>query len=395
MSEVADMTLTGAGNNTGPAYGGGLSLNMPTTVRRVAIVGNEDGGDEYNEQVYPAWGGGIRAGAPVTIEDSLIAGNEATVQKTGTMASGAGIYIGAPNSVIRNTTITGNLAVGADRPAQGGGLAVGGGGAVTVENATIAGNSAFGGTGSGGSNISVAPGGSITIRSSIVAKGQPTALGNCDSVPISLGGNVEDKATCFGVPDRPNTDPLLGPLSNNGGPTDTLPLLTGSPAIDFGGACVLTADQRGLPRPGGSACDSGAFETQLAAPAAKCSIGISGTIAKLEATVTCDVSATVTIGGTATIGPKPKKAKAATASKKKKKRPKPVTLIPTPGSTTLPGTPFRLTLTLPKKVRKAVKAGKRVSLDLILTARTADGATSTATAKVKKVKKPPRKKKRR
>jgi hypothetical protein len=70
----------------------------------------------------------------------------------------------------------------------------------------------------------------------------------------------------------PLLDPVLGPLANNGGTTQTHALLPGSPAIDAGssGGCrdnvgaQLATDQRGFPRPalGGSAlrCDIGAFE---------------------------------------------------------------------------------------------------------------------------------------
>ncbi len=71
--------------------------------------------------------------------------------------------------------------------------------------------------------------------------------------------------------DFPNTDPLLGPLADNGGPTPTQALLPGSPAIDgipladcvdaFGDP--ITTDQRGVPRPQGAACDIGAYESEL------------------------------------------------------------------------------------------------------------------------------------
>ena len=56
-------------------------------------------------------------------------------------------------------------------------------------------------------------------------------------------------------------DPMLGLLANNGGPTLTHALLSGSPAIDAGhnGYCTTT-DQRGVSRPQGAACDIGAFE---------------------------------------------------------------------------------------------------------------------------------------
>src|SRR5262249_25067509 len=71
-----------------------------------------------------------------------------------------------------------------------------------------------------------------------------------------------------GFPAVLSADPLLGPLQNNGGPTPTMALLSGSPAIDAGdnGSALdlfgspLTTDQRGLPRIHGTAVDLGAFE---------------------------------------------------------------------------------------------------------------------------------------
>ena len=64
------------------------------------------------------------------------------------------------------------------------------------------------------------------------------------------------------VGDMDNTDPLLGPLADNGGPTLTCGLLPGSPAINTGDpACPPPdTDQRGFPRPEGIRCDIGAFE---------------------------------------------------------------------------------------------------------------------------------------
>jgi hypothetical protein len=61
--------------------------------------------------------------------------------------------------------------------------------------------------------------------------------------------------------DMINTEPLLGPLQNNGGPTMTSALLSNSPAINTAdnAACPPT-DQRGVPRPQGPACDIGAYE---------------------------------------------------------------------------------------------------------------------------------------
>jgi len=91
----------------------------------------------------------------------------------------------------------------------------------------------------------------------------------------SKGYNLSSDGTCnfSGPGDLNNTDPVLGPLQNNGGPTQTQALLPGSPAIDAGNpnGCtdgngnLLKTDQRGAPRhdkedTGG--CDMGAFERQ-------------------------------------------------------------------------------------------------------------------------------------
>jgi len=65
-----------------------------------------------------------------------------------------------------------------------------------------------------------------------------------------------------------NTEPKLGPLADNGGPTLTMALLPGSPAIDAGDTSLAPAtDQRGFPRPAGLAADIGAFEYGSVMPA--------------------------------------------------------------------------------------------------------------------------------
>ena len=63
-------------------------------------------------------------------------------------------------------------------------------------------------------------------------------------------------------------DPKLGPLANNGGPSLTMALLPGSPAIDARDTSLAPdTDQRGFPRPAGLAADIGAFEYGSAMPA--------------------------------------------------------------------------------------------------------------------------------
>ena len=86
---------------------------------------------------------------------------------------------------------------------------------------------------------------------------------NCTGRITDAGHNLSSDASClFGAPSSRNSvDPGLGALSDNGGPTLTIPLLPGSPAIDAGDpvAAPLT-DQRGFPRPAGAGPDIGAFE---------------------------------------------------------------------------------------------------------------------------------------
>jgi hypothetical protein len=126
------------------------------------------------------------------------------------------------------------------------------------------------------SNIATGPGGGIyvgstvdaTILSSIVAG---NAAEDCSGPITSLGYNIASDGSCelTGPGDMDNTDPLLGPLADNGGPTWThLPLL-GSPAVDNGdNATCPTTDQRGYPRPkdgdgdGEAVCDIGSVEVQ-------------------------------------------------------------------------------------------------------------------------------------
>jgi len=104
--------------------------------------------------------------------------------------------------------------------------------------------------------------------------------GDCwnDSGAISSQGyNLDSDGSCHltAATDLPGTDPLLGPLQNNGGPTLTHALLPGSPALDAipwganGCGTSLISDQRwqARPQPAGGACDIGAYEVAVAGQA--------------------------------------------------------------------------------------------------------------------------------
>jgi hypothetical protein len=170
---------------------------------------------------------------------------------------------------IADTTFTGNSAIasgGISEPENGGG-AIFNSGVLTLSNDTFAGNSVGGSF--HGSNINDS--GKVVYRNTIVANG--TGDANCfyasSSVATDGGYNLDSGTSCgFSSANHSltNTDPKLGALADNGGPTQTMALGVGSPAIDAANNSVCAAapvsgiDQRGVARPQGPACDIGAFE---------------------------------------------------------------------------------------------------------------------------------------
>ncbi len=249
---VSGVTITN-GNAPGLA-GGGILVSSGTslTVANSTIASNT--GD---------LGGGFSSSGALTIENSTISGNNALV--------GAGIRMTSGTVTITNTTISGNNAsVGFG----GGGMLVDAFGAVTVtfSNSTITGNSA---TNGGGIRIlSEGPPPEIDLSNTILAGNTTTGSGpDCLGTITSQGHNlIQNTASCTIAGDTTGNitgqDPLLGSLADNGGPTQTHALRTGSPALGAGSpdqpgsggkACEAT-DQRGIARPQGVRCDIGAFE---------------------------------------------------------------------------------------------------------------------------------------
>ena len=168
--------------------------------------------------------------------------------------------------MINNSTIAANHVYAVrDYPADAGAIA--NVGTLKISNSTISFNTAKNGVGGIGGQ-----GGSATLKNSIVADNQG---GNCTQNVASLGYNLSSDASCHfnQVGDQINIEPMLGPLQDNGGPTQTMALPLGSPAIDAGNpsGCtdgfghLLTTDQRGMPRPDlgdSGGCDIGAYESQ-------------------------------------------------------------------------------------------------------------------------------------
>jgi hypothetical protein len=169
-----------------------------------------------------------------------------------------------------NSTVVGNTEFNPEGSFSGGGI--GNGGALSLINSTVVSNSAND-TGGGIFNV----GTSFTIKSTLIAGNN--SAGDCDfsaGTVTSLGYNVSDDGTCSSfltaTGDENNVIPGAGldpnGLHNNGGPTQTIALLPGSPALDHIPVADCTdtndkpvkTDQRGIKRPQGSACDTGAFE---------------------------------------------------------------------------------------------------------------------------------------
>jgi len=152
---------------------------------------------------------------------------------------------------------------------------VGSGGTMNLVNDTIASNTA-----DNTNEFFNFTGGAVTIQNTILGADpisgiNPDAGNDVAGTFISVGGNLVTDATgstgFTGPMDQAGStspiDPMLGPLANNGGPTETMALLPGSPAIDGGlknGATPLT-DQRGVPRDADNAgtVDIGAFEVPI------------------------------------------------------------------------------------------------------------------------------------
>ncbi|MFE9773598.1 choice-of-anchor Q domain-containing protein [Streptomyces sp. NPDC005931] len=269
---LSDLTITGGDAKqrevpvTDPG-GGGIANSKDMTLRRVTVTGNTAG-----------YGGGI-----FNIPDSHLTLIDSTVSRN-TAGEAGGIRFDDTGTVVNSTIADNRVTDRWERPGSlsgyGGGIDIRGTGLVDIRHSTITGNTAT--DGGGGINIAPAyldslprpipdivnlPLGHLTLRDTIIAGntvGQ--APGDCKKAFATIesrGNNLDSGNSCSltAEGDLPRRDPHLAPLGDHGGPTDTVPLLAGSPALDAARDCP-SADQRGVPRPQGPACDIGAFEHQ-------------------------------------------------------------------------------------------------------------------------------------
>lgn len=314
-STIEGLTITGGSSSND---GGGInSESSQLTVRDSVVTANSSGSDgggidsddggnsltlirtEVSNNTSASEGGGIRldnSDTTLSITDSTVTGNTADTE-------GGGIHIDNTATVtITGSTISGNTtlhtrSIPCDQ--GGGGISQDSGGvdsSLTITNSTISGNSAPNSCGGGIfvlhsmelRNVTIvdnsAPSGGggnvyrrddnepLEVSNSIVANaasGGDCATSGATPVFNTGGGNIDSDDSCgFSAgTDQPGVNPLLGPLSANGGTTLTHMPQSGSPAIDGGvNASCEDSDQRGVSRPldgtgnGTATCDAGAVE---------------------------------------------------------------------------------------------------------------------------------------
>ena len=229
-----DVTLSGLSINNGSAFsdfGGGIYNDHATlTLSSCTISANSadqgTGGGIYND-----------GSATMTITNTTLSGNSDNGYNLG------GGILNFGTLTITNSTLSGNSAD------SGGGIYNWGRATLTISNSTFSGNSCGTEFFSHGGGI-YNEGGTVKIGNTIFKAG---SLGeniyNVDELgsATSLGYNLSSDSgggylTATG--DKINTDPMLGPLQNNGGPTLTHLPARRSPAIDAGDP-ALDMDQRG------------------------------------------------------------------------------------------------------------------------------------------------------
>jgi predicted outer membrane repeat protein len=259
-----------------------------------------------------ARGGAIYANAVLTIDRSTFVGNAAS-SSNGQTTDGGAVWNTGLSATIANTTFKDNSAISSTTPfsytgyGTGGAFAFQGVGGTLVDD-TIDGNSAsFNGGAIGGAAHLLAYGTIFWANVRYDTSGAPQD-GDCDAGLANWASttsyNIEQLYGSCSMHAAEMVDPMLGPLADNGGPTETQAITPGSraygavPAAVCRSAPFLQTDQRGLPRPGnGKAnCDSGAYEHQAATTTTALASSESPSTAGGQVTFTATVSPTPDAG---------------------------------------------------------------------------------------------------
>lgn len=286
LSEFSNNTsstvVPGMGDITG---GGGLRADGSKTAATAMISATRfNGNTSQKGQGGALWVSALPPDALPIVATSTLDG----LQVSGNTAdlAGGGIFGGQVNVTLRNSSVTGNnaqqagggiafqnagsldlvnltLAGNASALASGGGLYSASATALSIASSTIAGNSAASGGGI------ARDGAGATLRNSIIANNNAPAspdLSGAFAPNYTLVKNSAGATLAAGSGNlATGTDPLLGALGINGGPTLSLLPAVGSPALnagDPGGAGLPATDQRGLPRITGGRVELGAVERQ-------------------------------------------------------------------------------------------------------------------------------------
>jgi Ca2+-binding RTX toxin-like protein len=279
------------GGTGGAGSGGGLYVAAGTvTLTNNTLSGNDAAGGTGGPGNYgrtggtggAGLGGGLSvAGGSVTLINDTLSDNHASGGNggnggnartsgpggTGGAGLGGGLYVAGGSVTLTNATLSGNHAAGGiggngglHHPGGTGGAGSGGGldvaaGTVTLTNTLIALNTVTAGTGASGGSAGSASGPDVAGS---VASSDHNLIGDGTGSNLRNGVNGDRVGTSANP-----INPLLGPLQNNGGPTQTLALLPGSPAIAAGDSAASglpSTDQRGAPRLVGQEVDIGAYE---------------------------------------------------------------------------------------------------------------------------------------
>jgi CSLREA domain-containing protein len=251
---IRNLTIT---NGITAGNGGGILTFGTLTLDHMTLAGNTSSNNSGGG------GGGLWNEGTLTITNSTVSNNIAS----GSAGTGGGIKINNGSATLANVTISGNTAGGA------GGLGAATSTVVSITNSTISGNTAT----TNGAGIATT--GTVTLTNAIVAGNADTTTGhpaddiNGSVAAASKNNLIGDAATSGGLTNGASGNlvgvaPVLGPLADYTGATQTVALLPGSPAIDAGddttcaAALVNGVDQRGSARIQGAHCDIGAFESQ-------------------------------------------------------------------------------------------------------------------------------------
>ena len=288
---TADVSITGTGDTgsfvVAPAGERAFQVSGAVSVRfeRVTMIGSAtdgrggaiavDGGASVHLDLVTVSNSGARNGGAIAVTDAhLEVDRSSLVGNVAERRGGAISMHGASSVDIDRSTIAGGSAT------SGGAIWTERGSTLSLTRSTLARNEATTGGGAILARGTVAPLSSVTIARNSATTGAAMVIGRVGSLEGSLivGNRSEAGLPCVGDirgtgnVGTPGTrscglggptnvivrDAGVGPLTGAGGPTPTVPLEPGSPAIDAGPRCPGLTDQRGLRRDG--RCDAGAYE---------------------------------------------------------------------------------------------------------------------------------------